>query len=188
MRHNSPLQDLAMAPAASPHVPKPPVLVSSHPRGNDGAYPTLQENDNHRNDGDAEEAGEGDELKTHSDLWFKDGSVVLRAENTLFRVHISQLSRHSAFFRDMFSLPQPQPPTTKGKGSSSSSSVTTGRNGKESWWEGCPFVYLHDKAEDVGNLLTALYDGPYVVSRFASVLVNPYKTLNSITLTLQKFR
>jgi hypothetical protein len=91
----------------------------------------------------------------HADLWFLDGSVVLKAENTLFRVHISQLSRHSAFFRDLFSLPQPpncRPPMTN-----SSKCVLDGTH-----LDGCSVVYLHDTAEDVGNLLTALYDGPYV--------------------------
>src|SRR5262245_8059459 len=38
------------------------------------------------------------DLNQHPDLWFIDGSVVLRAENTLFKVHISQLSRHSVLF------------------------------------------------------------------------------------------
>ena len=43
----------------------------------------------------------------HPSLWFVDGSVVIQAETTHFRVHMSQLSRHSVFFRDLFSLPQP---------------------------------------------------------------------------------
>lgn len=90
-------------------------------------------------------------LRRHSDLWFDDGSIILRADDTLFKVHISQLARHSAFFKDMFSLPQPDqgcvhpdlPIQMKGT-------------------ENLPVIYLHDKAEDVGNLLTALYDGPSV--------------------------
>jgi hypothetical protein len=95
----------------------------------------------------------------HPDLWFSDGSVVLKAQNTLFRVHISQLSRHSAFFRDLFSLPQP--PRGGRARSLSASSVTSVTDGGQ--LEGCPVVYLHDDtAEDVGNLLSALYDGPYV--------------------------
>lgn len=87
--------------------------------------------------------------KRHADLWFSDGSVILRAEDTLFCVHISQLSRHSVFFRDMFSLPQPQ-------GNGTKSLITSDNFG------GCPVIVLHDTAEDVGNLLTALYDGPWV--------------------------
>jgi len=92
----------------------------------------------------------------HADLWFLDGSVILRAENTLFRVHISQLSRHSAFFRDLFSLPQPLRGIRR-----RSLSVSSSKNVLDGGLlEGCPVVYLHDTAEDVGNLLTALYDGP----------------------------
>jgi len=74
----------------------------------------------------------------------------------LFRVHISQLSRHSAFFRDLFSLPQPSCGIRRR--SLSVSSTTSVRDG--GLLEGCPVVYLHDKADDVGNMLTALYDGP----------------------------
>ncbi|KII85914.1 hypothetical protein PLICRDRAFT_144628 [Plicaturopsis crispa FD-325 SS-3] len=85
----------------------------------------------------------------HEDLWFLDGSVILRAEDTLFKVHMSQLARHSSFFRDLFSLPQPLP---------ESSGPTEVKSCETS--EGCPIVYLHDAAEDVANLLTALYDGP----------------------------
>lgn len=96
----------------------------------------------------------------HLDLWFSDGSVVLRADNTLFRVHISQLSRHSAFFRDLFSLPQPS--VRRQRSISSSSSFVDVDEGIQ--MEGCPVIVLHDSAEDVGNLLTALYDGPYVHS------------------------
>ncbi|KAI0342995.1 hypothetical protein BDW22DRAFT_1356551 [Trametopsis cervina] len=82
----------------------------------------------------------------HSDLWFVDGSVVLQAEQTRFRVHMSVLSRRSLFFHDMFSLPQPpsQPST-----SSDTSTV-----------DGCPLVILHDSAHDLANLLIAFYDGP----------------------------
>ncbi|TFK40000.1 hypothetical protein BDQ12DRAFT_591806, partial [Crucibulum laeve] len=98
----------------------------------------------------------GLELFRHADLWFEDGSVICRADRTLFRVHISQLARHSVFFRDMFSMPQPD---------SESSQIDTLES---SAFEGgvqydtrrIPVVYLHDTAEDVGNLLTALYDGP----------------------------
>lgn len=89
--------------------------------------------------------------KRHADLWFSDGSVILQAEDTLFCVHISQLSRHSVFFRDMFSLPQ-------SKGDGARPIITSDSFGS------CPVVVLHDTAEDVGNLLTALYDGPWVCS------------------------
>lgn len=87
----------------------------------------------------------------HKELWFTDGSVVLRAENVLFRVHMSQLSRRSLLFRDMFALPQ-------GPCGDADKSI-----------EGCPVIELHDSPEDLSNLLIALYDGPYVYSSKALI-------------------
>ncbi|KAJ7081798.1 hypothetical protein B0H15DRAFT_445818 [Mycena belliarum] len=74
---------------------------------------------------------------THSDIWHRDGSVVLQAGNKQFRVHWGLLSRHSAFFRDLEGLPQPpdQPSV-----------------------EGCPVIELSDTAEDVECVLETLYD------------------------------
>ncbi|KAG6812753.1 hypothetical protein H0H92_000799 [Tricholoma furcatifolium] len=86
----------------------------------------------------------------HADLWFKDGSLICRAENTLFRVHMSILERHSIFFRDMLSIPQPGVALADVKRDP----------GFEENLESVPVIELHDSAEDVGNLLTALYDGP----------------------------
>lgn len=80
-----------------------------------------------------------DSATHHNDLWFSDGSVVLRAEQTLFRVHISFLSRHSTVFKDTFAIPQPQPLETI---------------------EGCAVVRMHDTAMDLSVFLRALYDGP----------------------------
>ncbi|KAJ7180612.1 hypothetical protein C8R46DRAFT_1069982 [Mycena filopes] len=100
----------------------------------------------------------GHELERHTDLWFKDGSVLCQAEHTLFRVHISQLSRHSALFRDIFTLPQPARPRSR-----SLSSVDTLEETRVvlEECENCPVVFLaHDTAEDVANFLAALYDGP----------------------------
>lgn len=97
----------------------------------------------------------------YPDLWFQDGSVILATESSLFRVHISVLSRHSLFFRDMFRLPQPpQIPSQR---------LSPGVDDLELDWEDlgmqcgeskCPVVQLHDSAEDLANLLFALYDGP----------------------------
>ncbi|KAF8142000.1 hypothetical protein EV363DRAFT_41413 [Boletus edulis] len=95
-----------------------------------------------------ESAGCQDPLVRHPDLWFSDGSIVLQAENTLFRVHKSLLARHSGFFHDLFTLPQPEV-DTKLLSVQSSGDI-----------EGCPVLRLHDAPEDVANLLTALVDGP----------------------------
>ncbi|KAJ7935147.1 hypothetical protein B0H13DRAFT_1700095 [Mycena leptocephala] len=74
---------------------------------------------------------------TRSDIWHRDGSVVLQAENTQFRVHWGVLALHSPFFRDMQELPQPpdQPSV-----------------------DGCPIVELQDTTVDVEHLLNALYN------------------------------
>lgn len=97
-------------------------------------------------------------LTRHHDLWFIDGSVVLQTGNAIFRVHKSQLSRHSPFFRDLFSLPQPTQVDVTASTSSQNSPVLRIEPSDEI--EGCPVVRLHDSSEDVANLLTALYDGP----------------------------
>ena len=96
----------------------------------------------------------GLEVRRHPDLWFDDGSVICRAENMLFRVHMSQLARHSLCFQDMFMLPQPE--------CSRLEPSMLVDEGKLSGPRIIPLVYLYDKAEDVENLLTALYDGPWV--------------------------
>ena len=88
-----------------------------------------------------------DEVMRQPDLWFSDGSIVLRAENRMFRVHVSQLSRHSEVFSDMLSMPQP-------------TATIDDEHGQADRIEGCPVLLLHDKAEDVMHLLRALYDGP----------------------------
>ncbi|KAH7913041.1 hypothetical protein BJ138DRAFT_1146895 [Hygrophoropsis aurantiaca] len=105
----------------------------------------------------ASEAEQGPSLTRHADLWFTDGSIVLKSEQTLFRVHKSQLSRHSAFFRDLFSLPQPaedrptSPPPSR---------APLLEYDSTSEIEGCSVLRLHDTPQDVQNLLIALYDGP----------------------------
>ena len=93
----------------------------------------------------------------HPDLWFADGSIILQAETTRFRVHTSVLARKSQFFRDLFSLPQPQCASSS---SSSPKEVTRlDRSSLDSTVDGCPLLVLHDSAEDLANLLVAFYDG-----------------------------
>ncbi len=103
----------------------------------------------------------GDEVQRHSDLWFEDGSVICRAENVLFCVHISQLARHSLVFHDMFMLPQPEATDLE------PSFLLRAETKWAKATRRVPVVYLYDKAEDVANLLTALYDGPYVFCNFS---------------------
>lgn len=118
-------------------------------------------------------------VEKHPDLWFIDGSVVLQADQTVFLVHQTQLARHSLIFRDMFSLPQPSAPR------SHDDRVARG----SPMYEGHPLVVMHDAAEDVANLLTALYDGPFVFIS-APVLPNSHtfaRTGHSGTMTRLTF-
>ena len=77
-------------------------------------------------------------LVRSADLYLDDGNIVLVAGNIAFRVHRSQLARHSEVFRDMLAIPS-QP------------------DGAEVS-DGCPVVRLTDTPSDVLQLLLALYD------------------------------
>ncbi|KAI0783936.1 hypothetical protein BC629DRAFT_1594063 [Irpex lacteus] len=80
-------------------------------------------------------------ITRHPDLWFDDGTVILIAETTGFRVYRGLLVRHSDIFRDMFLLPQP----------------TSEPNGHP---PDCPIVRLaDDSAEEVAILLNILCNG-----------------------------
>ena len=79
-----------------------------------------------------------------SELWFDDGNIVFVAQQTAFRVHKSLFARHSEFFRDTFSLPQPTDP-----GSTEAAESI----------EGCPIVRVHESAADMGLLLKTMYGG-----------------------------
>ncbi|RDB15308.1 hypothetical protein Hypma_004731 [Hypsizygus marmoreus] len=71
-------------------------------------------------------------------IWIDDGNVILHAEQTLFRVHKSILSRESSVFDDMFKVPQPA---------------------NEPTIEGCPVIWISDSDVEVECFLRALYDG-----------------------------
>ncbi|KAJ7686492.1 hypothetical protein B0H17DRAFT_1136823 [Mycena rosella] len=81
---------------------------------------------------------------TRSEIWHRDGSVVLQADDVQFRVHWSVLALHSSFFRDMQELPQP----------SDQPSV-----------DGCPIIELQDAVEDVKYLLEVLYDPTFLLEK-----------------------
>ncbi|KAF7370404.1 BTB domain-containing protein [Mycena sanguinolenta] len=98
---------------------------------------------------------------TRSEIWFRDGSVVLQAQNTQFRVHFGLLARHSSVFSDMWELPQPSDEPTI---------------------EGCPVMQLSDDPIDVGYLLKALYD-----SAFHSQRVMPLPVLGAMIRLGRKY-
>ncbi len=80
-----------------------------------------------------------DALSKDPTLWLEDGSIVIVAQTTAFRVHRSILARHSEAFSSLFTLPQPA-------------------DGAETF-DDCLVVRVPDSAYDFRQLLLALYDG-----------------------------
>ncbi|KAJ7104978.1 hypothetical protein C8R44DRAFT_715631 [Mycena epipterygia] len=74
------------------------------------------------------------------DVWFDDGTVVLQAETTLFRVYRGVLAAQSPIFRDTFAIPQPPTQDT---------------------YEGCLLIVLHDSPDDLKEFLLAIHDAGY---------------------------
>ncbi|KAJ7048631.1 hypothetical protein C8F01DRAFT_1188873 [Mycena amicta] len=77
------------------------------------------------------------------DLWFPDGTLVIRAGAKLFKVFQSVLAARSTVFRDMLALPQ-EPMDAVGE-----------------VYEGCPSVTLTDDGDDVEVFLRAIFDSSY---------------------------
>jgi hypothetical protein len=71
------------------------------------------------------------------EFWLDGGNLVIRAEDTLFKVLAAQLSIASSVFKDMLSVPQPLSILTE-------------------TYEGVPFVLLPDSAFDVTQFLKAI--------------------------------
>ena len=76
-----------------------------------------------------------DSLTRHEEFWFNDGSVVLVARNTGFRVFRSLLAAQSTVFADMLSSSSPS---------------------ADEMVEGCPVVPLSDSPQDVAHFLGVL--------------------------------
>jgi hypothetical protein len=81
----------------------------------------------------------------HSELYLRDGNVVLLCENTLFRVYGGVLAMNSQVFKDMFSLEGIQP------------------TGAETY-DGCPCIRLPDQAKDIERLLNVLLIAGFVTA------------------------
>lgn len=47
------------------------------------------------------------ELTRCAELWFDDGSIIIKVEETLFKVYRGTLMQQSELFRDLLTLPQP---------------------------------------------------------------------------------
>jgi len=110
-------------------------------QGISGAYlprnrPRLSEDDQASITSNAD--SESSAILTRSHYWFEDGSIILQAESTQFRVHKTLLARRSTVLGDMFEVPQPAD--------------------GEPLVEGCLVVHLSDTAEDVEHMVCSLYD------------------------------
>ncbi|KAJ7033592.1 hypothetical protein C8F04DRAFT_1039380 [Mycena alexandri] len=67
-------------------------------------------------------------------LWFEDGGLIIRADNTVFRVYRDMLATHASGFAGMLAGASPE------------------------FMDGCPFVHLPDSAKDMEYFLKALFD------------------------------
>jgi hypothetical protein len=72
------------------------------------------------------------------DLWFDDGSLILKAKGTLFRIYGGFLAARSSVFRDMLSFPPPK------EGNAT--------------LDGCPIVFVYDSPDDLAHFLRAIFD------------------------------
>ncbi|KAK7062400.1 BTB domain-containing protein [Favolaschia claudopus] len=84
------------------------------------------------------------DLERVEGLWFADADLILRAENSIFRVYSGILCAHSSFFRGMLPLPQP----------------TQAEAGEETL-DGRIIVQLQDKATETEAFLRAIFDSSF---------------------------
>lgn len=81
-----------------------------------------------------------------TEIWYTDGSVVLVADKTAFRVHCTILATHCEMFKDMFAIPQP----------------AVQDSGTETY-EGCHVLRLQDSPTDLKHFLKSIYDFSYAI-------------------------
>jgi hypothetical protein len=74
------------------------------------------------------------QLTNHPTLYFEDGNVILKTGCTLFRVHRTILSKHSAVFRDLLAQ-------------------------NTQTLCGFPSLIVDDDKDDMENLINTIYDG-----------------------------
>ena len=89
----------------------------------------------------ASEPPEESGLARDAEFWYADGSIVLVAQRTAFRVYAGWLARRSEVFRDMLSIPVPPQPDGEQRVS------------------GCPVVRLSDTSEALREFLWAVFFG-----------------------------
>ncbi|KAK7046527.1 hypothetical protein R3P38DRAFT_2607420 [Favolaschia claudopus] len=88
--------------------------------------------------------------KRVEDLWFYDGSLILRAGEKIFRVYKAQLAARSTVFETMLELGTPDSQT-------------------DEMIDGVPVAVLHDEADDVEVFLRAIFDSSFFMPSPAAV-------------------
>ncbi|KAJ6468539.1 hypothetical protein C8R47DRAFT_1151573 [Mycena vitilis] len=76
------------------------------------------------------------------DLWFSDGSLVIKAGTKMFRVYKAQLAARSTVFEAMVASGTPE-------------------NSQDEFIEGSPVVVLHDSGENMEAFLRAIFDSSF---------------------------
>ncbi|KAJ3558802.1 hypothetical protein NM688_g713 [Phlebia brevispora] len=84
------------------------------------------------------------EPQEHESLWFDDGNIILRAEDTMFRVYRGVLCRASDVFKDLFDIPQPSDPETI---------------------DGIPVVRMPDSALELADVLDILFNNTQFIKQ-----------------------
>ncbi|KII91816.1 hypothetical protein PLICRDRAFT_521867 [Plicaturopsis crispa FD-325 SS-3] len=87
---------------------------------------------------------------TRSEPWFFDGTIVLEAERTQFRVHKGVLAAASPVFKDMLEVCQ----------SGSVVDMSSDREG-QGLVDGCHVVHMSDAWRELQHLLKAIYERDY---------------------------
>ncbi|KAF6759108.1 hypothetical protein DFP72DRAFT_1064071 [Ephemerocybe angulata] len=91
-----------------------------------------------------DERNGSEEIKQSLEYWFHDGSVVLQADSTQFKVHKAILERHSTIFKDVFAMPHPEGEPTV---------------------DGCALLHVQDSVDEIRCMLSALYDHSYNIRK-----------------------
>lgn len=78
------------------------------------------------------------------DFYFPDGTVCLRAIDTLFKVYQGYLAKHSQVFSSLFTLPPPESPDQP----------------PQEMFDGVPVVRLLDEPNDIQAVLNLMYNAP----------------------------
>ncbi|KAI0356842.1 hypothetical protein OH77DRAFT_1423076 [Trametes cingulata] len=97
----------------------------------------------------------------HPTLYFDDGNVILQAGATLFCVHRSLLSKHSAVFRDLFAQEHAE-------------------------FRGLPHISMEETPEEVEALLNVVYDGLRFEMR--ELTVETFPTLANLLRMATKYK